>query len=143
MCGLLFLMTFELNFTSMSSKKNLKTTVEEHLVNKPQFIRDLFTVFKEKIREFENVEEKAVDPYVGYKFRLGNRRPRLFVELHIQIEKIELHLRNIDYINRSSLVIREAPGSHEWTLSKLVVVNNKDELADAMRLIEQSYKNVL
>ncbi len=120
----------------------MKTTVEEHLVNKPQLIRDLFTGLQIKIKNFKHVEEKAVDPYVGYKFRFGNKRPRLFVELHIQIEKIELHLRNADYENFGGLIIRDAPERNGWTLTKLVDVRSNNELGSAMNLIEQSYKEI-
>ncbi|WP_394338997.1 hypothetical protein [Mucilaginibacter xinganensis] len=74
---------------------------------------------------------------------MDNKRPRLFVEVHPQNIKIELHLRNIAYKNITNIIIKEAPETHKWTLNKLVDVNSESNISSISDLITQSYNDVL
>jgi predicted transport protein len=126
----------------MLKKKN----IEDHLYNKPQQIIELFEKLRAKIFELDKldkVEENVTNPYIGYKLKITNKRPKLFVEVHIQIKKIELHLRRLDYKQKSGITIKEAPDTHKWTLTKLVDISDESDLDNAIMLIEQSYKDVL
>jgi len=95
----------------MNPNRHLKTTVEEHLANKPNSIIELFKKLRNEINKFENTDQRVVDPYIGYYLRNGKDNP-LFVESHVQRSRIVLHLRKIDYKNRGTLVINEKPASH-------------------------------
>lgn len=127
----------------MEKKKLLRTTVEEHLENKSEKIIEIFSVLREKIKKIEGVQEKPTDPYIGYYLKVPNKRSRLFVEIHIQIKKIQLHLRRLDYKNKSEISIIDARDANKWTLNKLVDINNLSDLEGIMPLIEQSYNDVL
>jgi len=128
-------------FIIMNTTRHLKTTVEEHLANKTNAIVELFTTIRNEINKFENIDQRVVDPYIGYYLKNGKDDP-LFVELHILRSRIVLHLRKVDYKNHGALVVSEKPDSHRWTLNKLVNVSNKSELTYAISLIEQSYRDV-
>jgi len=127
----------------MVKQKLPKLTVEDHLNNKPKYIVDLFNTLKNRISELgiNNIQEKVTNPYIGYKFIDNkNKRPKLFVEVHLQQKKIELHLRPLDY---NDMRVNKAPDTHRWTLNKLVDINNEADLNYVMKFVEQSYKDFL
>jgi len=127
----------------MVKQKLPKLTVEDHLNNTPQCIVKLFDALKIRILELgiNNIQEKVTNPYIGYKF-IGNKnkRSKLFVEVHLQQKKIELHLRPLEY---DDMRVTKAPDTHRWTLNKLVDINNEADLNYIMKFVEQSYKDFL
>jgi len=119
-----------------------KKTIEDHLANKPEWIKELFENLKEEILKFNMIEEKITHAYIGYKFRVDQKTHRLFIEVHVQNTKINLHLRPADYRNYGTIKITEAPETHKWTLTKLVDVNKESDFDSIMNLIRQSYADV-
>ena len=122
----------------MNKHKSPKPTIEDH-INRAES-RELINILRERIKELDgNIYEYATQPYIGYKLAASGK---LFVEVHIQKKKIELHLRPLNYLS-SKLSIRKVPDSHKWTLNRLVDIINEDDLNYAMVLIKESYTEIL
>jgi predicted transport protein len=121
--------------------KKLKTSIEDHLVNKPPEIIAMFQKLHKNISSLPNVVHKATDPYIGYRFKIDYERVKLFVEVHLQIKKVLLHLEPIEYIDPfSKIIIKNNDG---WRLNRLMYIENETDLDYAMEIIRQAHKNVL
>lgn len=121
--------------------KKLKTSIEDHLVNKPPEIIAMFQKLHKNISSLPNVVHKATDPYIGYRFKIDDERVKLFVEVHLQIKKVLLHLEPIEYIDPfSKIIIKNNDG---WRLNRLMYIENETDLDYAMEIIRQAHKNVL
>lgn len=119
-----------------------KKTIEDHLYNKQEWVIELFKKLHVYLLDLKDTEHNLTQPYVGYKIKIDNKRPRLFVEVHVLNEKIQLHLRQFDYNEHQGIKIWEVPNSHKWTLTKLVDVNQNTDFESLTKLIKQSYKTV-
>jgi predicted transport protein len=125
----------------MATSNTSKRTVEYHTRNGGKPV-ELFNNLRDKILALDTeVKEVPTNPYVGYKLMKGAGRGRLFVEIHIQIKKIELHLRPIDYVD-TKLKVRLAADTHLWTMNRLADFDSIDDAEYAMELIKQSFSNV-
>lgn len=115
-----------------------KPTADSHFNNAPESLKPILDLLRIKIKNLENVQEYATKAYVGYKLVAYKT---LFVEMHIQKVKmrIVLHLRPLEYDDPS---IETVPGSHKWTLNKILYINSESDIHRVMKLIGQSYNNV-
>jgi predicted transport protein len=134
------LVKFYQNSIDMLKKK----TVKDHLKNAPQFLIDLFESLNRKILELDKVKDNVTGPYIGYNFLPGHKKPRLFVEVHIQKrnQKIVLHLRPVEYKDPQNKIF-EYTYVPKWPLRRGVDIISEQDINYCMPLIEQSYKNVL
>ena len=124
----------------MDKQKLPKPTIEDLIDKGNSDIQKLFNNLRLNIKKInQNIKEYSTSRYIGYKLV---KNKTLFAEVHIRKEKIEFHLRPIDYF-ASKLIIKKAPDSHRWTLNKLVDISHESDLNSMMNLVEQSYKNVL
>jgi hypothetical protein len=80
----------------MNDKKILKYTIQYHFHKATPQVQKLFLSLDPKIRDLQNVENYARSNYIGFK-RIGMKPP--FVEMHFRkrTNKIEVHLRPVDY----------------------------------------------
>ena len=62
--------------------------------------------------------------------------------MHLQKERIVLHLRNVDYY-ASKLIVLKKPDSHKWTLNRLVSFDTEQDLDEVRDLVKQSHCDVL
>ncbi len=82
------------------------------------------------------VVEKATNDYIAYRV-LKN-----FVELHIQKNKLKIYLRPVDYDDPENR-ISKVPETNGWTLNREIQIYNTKDIDYAMKLIEQSYNDVI
>jgi predicted transport protein len=126
----------------MAKQKSLKLTIEDHLNNKPKHKVALFNALRERISKWDNVQPIVRGNYIGYWFVSLGRKSKLFVEVHIQVKKIKLHLRGCDYKNPSGVTISEVPDTHKWTLTKLVDLDSESKVDSVVSLVKQSFDYV-
>ncbi len=65
-----------------------------------------------------------------------------FAEIHIGNNQLKVHLRPIEYTDPDSKV-EKVPDSYNWTMDRRIYVKSADDLAYAMKIIEESYQDVL
>lgn len=99
--------------------------------------RSLFEQLRERIRALDDdITEKATAFYVA--FRLSNN----FAEVHVGKNQLKIHLRPIDYDDPTGLV-EKVPEGYNWTMNRRMYPKAPAELDDVLRIVEQSYKDVL
>lgn len=124
----------------MDKQKLLKRTIENHINNGLPEIQNLFNRLRSKIKEIDsNIQEYPTKPYIGYKLRAHRS---LFVEVHIQKEKIVLHLRPLEYKDPAKKVF-EYNYVRPWTLRRGIDIINEDDINYAIPLIKKSYNDIL
>ena len=102
-----------------------------------QNIKELFEDVRARIFEIdENITEKATTLYAAY------RVTKNFAEIHIGKNQLKVHLRPIDYDDPESKVDK-VPESYNWTMDRRVYLKSTDDFEYVMKLIEQSYQDVL
>ena len=100
----------------------------------------MFFILNEKIGNLDKVQAKVTDPYIGYKF-IGNKRPKLFVEIHPQKDRIQIHLRPLEY-NDPRNKITKVPDNHKWTLNKITYIYDEVDIDYVLPFIQQAYDDV-
>jgi predicted transport protein len=139
---------FSLEPLSMSYQKEKSETVgiekpvvdcsvDELLMKADENTKQLF----EKLREMifvldENIKEKSTSYYVAY------RITKNLAEIHIQKNKLKIHLRPINY-DDPKRIVEKIPEGYNWTMNRRVFLKSENELEYVLGLIEQSYKDVL
>jgi len=112
-------------------------TIEALLAKANTGTRELFYELRERIMGLdEEIVEKPKAIYVAY--WLSNN----FAEIYVNRNSLKVLLRPIDY-NDPDGRVQQIPESYHWTLDRRVDVRSEDDIDAAMRLIEQSYQNVL
>lgn len=120
-----------------SDKSSSDISLYSHLNKGLPFVQELFLKLKSQIYELdENIQEKITAGYISY------RLSKSFIEIHIQKSKIVLYLRPIEYLS-IDLMVEKIPDTHKWTLDRRVYLDNESNLESVMKLIEQSYRDVL
>jgi predicted transport protein len=120
-----------------SPTKNNEISLEIHLNKGQPFVQELFLILKGKIFELdENIEEKINNNYIAFKVS------KIFAEVHVQKSKLLLYLRPINY-NDPETRLYKVPDSYNWVLDRRVYINNEDDIDYVMKLIEQSYQDIL
>lgn len=100
-------------------------------------VQQLFDALRERILEIdENIEEKATQMYMAFRAS-GN-----FAEVHIGKNQLKIHLRPIDYDDPEGKV-EKIPEGYNWTMDRRIYLSSINELEYIIKIIEQSYKNVL
>ena len=84
----------------------------------------------------ENIEERPTSYYIGY------RLSKNFAEIHVGKNQVSIYIRPLDYDDPLNK-IEKIPDSYNWTINRRVYIKNTDDIDFAMKLIEQSYKDVL
>lgn len=84
----------------------------------------------------ENIVERATMIYIGY------RVSKMFAEIHVGKKQIKLFLRPIDYDDPLKK-IEKIPEGYNWTLDRRVYIKSIEEIDYAMKLIEQSYNDII
>jgi len=120
-----------------TEKKVAEISLKTHLDKGQPFVRELFFQLQSRIFELdENIREKINIHYIGF------RVSKMFVELHIQKSKILIYLRPTIYNDPESRIYK-VPESYNWVLDRRIYVNNEDDIDYSMKLIEQSFLDVL
>lgn len=125
----------------MNSKKQLNYSIESHVNNATDKVKDLFILLHPQILSLKDVESYARSNYIGYKLIVG-KHP--FVEMHFRkkTNRIELHLRPIKY-STPNLNIYQVPDGHLWKLNTIVDVYDKDQIDIVFDLVRKSYEQIL
>jgi len=80
--------------------------------------------------------EKITSLYIAY------RLSKSFAEVHIGSKQIKIYLRPIEYKN-NLLKVEKIPDGYNWTMNKRFYLKEIGELDDAIKLIENSYQDVI
>lgn len=96
----------------------------------------LFSEIRQRILQLDDsIQEKATRIYVAYRIKKN------FAEVALQTSQIRIKLRAIEYFDPERMV-HQVPGGYNWT-EKYVHVTSPREIDYVLRLIEQSYRDVL
>lgn len=100
-------------------------------------IFELFNELRSRILEIdENIIEKATALYVAY------RVTKNLAEIYIGKNQLKILLRPVEYDDPENKIEKISEG-YNWTLDRRVYIKNESELDYMLKLIEQSYKDVL
>jgi predicted transport protein len=108
-----------------------------HLTKASAEIAELFETLRERIMSLdESVVEKPTKMYVAY--RVTNN----FAEVMVGKSQLKIHLRPVEYEDPRGLVER-IPDGYNWTLSRRVYLRSASDIEYVVKLIEQSYLDVI
>jgi predicted transport protein len=100
-------------------------------------IMKIFEDIRAKIFELdENITEKATTLYLAY------RVTKNFAEIHVGKNHLKVYLRPIEY-NDPDGKVEKVPDSYNWTLNRRIYLKSVDDVPYVMKIIEESYKDVL
>ncbi len=100
-------------------------------------VKELFNALQSEIFMLDvNVEENVTNLYVSY------RLAKNFVELHFIKNEIKVYLRPKQY-NDPAKLIEVIPEGYNWTMNRRVRLKKEDDLDAVMKLIKQSFQDVL
>ncbi len=120
-----------------SNKTNVDHSVEERLKIASSKIKDIYAELRALIFELdENVVERATSFYVAY------RVAKNFAEVHIGKNQLKIHLRPIEY-NDSQNKIDKIPDGYQWTMNRRIYLKESKDVAYVMKIIEESYKDII
>jgi len=116
----------------------MSISLDDHLQKTSPEIRKLYNDLHERICELgEDIEGPvSTKPYLGYKKILEKKR-RNFVEVHIQKERIKLHLLPAEYNDPEIVKVAK---KHKWTLDHTCFLSIEGQLDKRMGWIKQSYE---
>lgn len=118
-------------------KTTIDATIEELTKKASPSTKELFEDLRARIFELdENITEKATTLYVAY------RVTKNFAEIHIGKNQLKVHLRPIEYSDPDSKV-EKVSDSYNWTMDRRIYVKSANDLAYALKIIEESYQDVL
>ncbi len=109
--------------------------IDYHLSNKPNFIKDIFEQLREEILNIdENIEEKPVKTYIGYKLR-----GFIITALFFSKSRISFYLfkHKKDYDDPKNILKDVPEGMCGFS------INSIEDVPYAIHLIKQSYKHVV
>jgi predicted transport protein len=118
-------------------KPTIESTIEDLKKKASPGIKEILEDLRGKILELdENITEKATTLYLAY------RVTKNFAEIHVGKNQIKVHLRPIEYTDPDGKV-EKVPDTYNWTLDRRIYVKSDDDISYAMKIIEESYKDVL
>lgn len=145
--NVLFVENVVLPGKKVSVKKSRKTsivykeyTVEDHLINKSDNIKELFRELQEKILKLdEKINEKPLKHYVVYEL------DRNFAEIVIQANALKIYLDiSKNDLNDPKDIVKDCTEVGHWTTGDCVFkVSSLEEIDYVMSLITQSYESKL
>ncbi len=111
--------------------------VDNFLTKCSPAVREMYEDLREQILALdEAIIEKPTTLYVGYK--MSNN----FADVHFQKNGLKVFLRPTDYEDPRGFVKQVSDG-YGWKLNRYFQITSADDVGYVMRLIEQSYKDVL
>jgi predicted transport protein len=114
-----------------------QTSVENLLLKATPSIKDIFNELRTRIMQIdENIIEKATSLYVAY------RLSKTFTEIHIGKNQLKVYLRPVDYDDPLKIV-EKIPESYNWSLERRIYVKKMEEVDSVMKIVEQSYNDVI
>lgn len=100
-------------------------------------VQHIFDELRNRIFQLdENIIEKQTSIYTA--FRLSKN----FAEVHVGKQQLKIYLRPVNY-NDPLNKIEKVPESYNWVMDKRVYIKTIDELDYVMKLIEQSYQDII
>jgi predicted transport protein len=112
-------------------------TIKTHLVKATLPIQQIFDELRSSILQIdENILEKTTAYYIAY------RLSKNFAEVHIGKNQIKLYLRPVDYDDPLGK-IEKIPESYNWSMDRRVYIKSIEDLDYVMKLIEQSYNDII
>jgi predicted transport protein len=118
--------------------RELKTfTLEDHYGKASPGTKALFDELRDRIIALdENIKEKPVKFYVGYKLNWYN-----FVAIHIYKDKLKIHVRKEKLESDKDKRFMKIPTSYEWGKTPLwwIDISQEKDLDYVMRVVKESY----
>lgn len=115
------------------------STLENHYQKASLIIKSLLDKLRERIFSLdENVKEKAVQNYLGYKLNWYN-----FVSVYVYKEKLKIYVRKEKLEKDKEKKFIKIPASYKWGKTALWWINiSKDtELDYVMEVVRESYES--
>lgn len=123
--------------SAVPAEKPTIDSIEDLTKKASQQTKELFEEIRPRIFELdENITEKATSLYVAY------RMTKNFAEIHVGRNHLKVHLRPIDYTDPDGKV-EKVPDSYNWTMDRRIYAKSLDDIEYVMKIIEESYKDVL
>lgn len=120
--------------------KEVKTyTLDDHYKKASVAIKQLLNRLREKVLALdENIKEKPVQTYLGYKLNWYN-----FVAVHIFRDKLKIYVRKEKVLTDTEKKFTKVPQSYNWGKTPLwwVDISNESELEYLMKVVKESYEN--
>ena len=113
-------------------------TFEDHIRRASQSIKALLIVFREKILSLdENIKEKPVQNYLGYKLNWYN-----FVTIHTYKGKLKIYIRKKKLEKDKEKRFTKVPVSYEWGKTPLwwINISNNKDFDYVFNVIKESYE---
>lgn len=120
------------------SQEIKEVTFEDHEKKASPSIKSLLKKLRDKIFSFdENIKEKAVQNYLGYKQNWYN-----FVSVHVYQKKLRVYVRISSLKSDSQKRFKKVPESYNWGKTPLwwYDFTSDNELEYAMEIIKESYE---
>jgi len=115
----------------------IESSVDNLLLKANKNIVELFNEIRSRIIEIdENIIQKATALYVAY------RVTKNFAEIHIGKNQLKIFMRPIQYEDPEQKVDK-IPEGYNWTMDRRIYVKTETDMKYALKMIEQSYKDVL
>lgn len=121
------------------SKEVRSYTYEEHLKRGNKEIQLLLEKLKEKILLIdENIKEKPVGNYLGYKLNWYN-----FASVHVYKKKLKVFVRKNKLVKDANKKFKKVPASYEWGKTSLwwIDIEKETEINYVMNVIKESYES--
>lgn len=110
--------------------------IENNHKNSAQ-VEELFHEFKSRVLQIdEQIFEKKTNFYIAYSVSKN------FAEVYVLKKGIKIHLRPVAFDDPRG-VVEKIPDTYNWTLNRRVYLRDLTELDYVMKLVEQSYKDVI
>ncbi|MCG3167240.1 MAG: hypothetical protein POELPBGB_03027 [Bacteroidia bacterium] len=112
-------------------------TIDYHLAKGQPLIKELFEELRARILQIdEDIVEKVNNYYIAY------RLSKNFAEIHIGKQQLKLYLRPLEYTDPKHRV-EKIPESYNWSMDRRIYIKKIEELDYVMKLIKQSYNDVI
>lgn len=113
------------------------TSIEDLLSKASPQIQQIFNELQSRILQLdENIIEKPTSLYVAY------RLSKSFAEIHIGKNQIKVYLRPVDYEDPLGMV-EKIPESYNWSMDRRIYLKNLEEIEYVMKLVEESYNDII
>ncbi|PSR54958.1 hypothetical protein AHMF7605_16320 [Adhaeribacter arboris] len=111
--------------------------IKKGLIKAPSSIQNLFEELRSRILQLdENIVEKKTAIYIAY------RVSKNFAEVHLGKQQIKLYLRSVNYEDPLNK-IEKVPETYQYTMDCRTYIRNTEDLDYVMKLVEQSYNDVI
>ncbi len=118
------------------SREVREYTIEDHRKKASPKIRELFEKLREKIFSIdENIKEKPVKFYIGYKFNWYN-----FASIHVYQNKLRIYVRKKKLKSDKEKLFKRVPASYEWGKTPLwwIDVLKEEKINYILEIVKES-----